>query len=95
MSTFTKPDGGTVGHLPETIEHFLISDETLFNWHEKGYIKAYRPTGGGPLLYDWAEIEQALLDNPGRMRDGRKRGPRGKVLPIQLPKVARAEAVES
>lgn len=67
-----------------TARLFEVSTRTIENWHEKGYITAYRD-GTGPLLYDSEEIERALASRPrSQMRDGRRRGEKGRIVPMPV-----------
>lgn len=82
MSDVTA-DGRSLHDAEFTARHFLIHTNTLDNWLSKGYVRAYRANGAGPLLYDLDEIETALVRIGRRkMRDGRRRGARGRVVAV-------------
>jgi len=70
--------------IEPTARLFQVSTRTIENWHEKGYIAAYRD-GSGKLHYDADEIERALASRPRtEMRDGRKRGAKGRIVPMPV-----------
>jgi hypothetical protein len=63
--------------------HVMVSPDTIVNWHHRGYIRAYRLAGIRGLHFDLDEIERGFKTfGPGKMRDGRKRGARGRVVPV-------------
>lgn len=68
--------------------HLQISSRTADLWHSKDYITGYLDEGGS-LVYNLEEVELAIALSGGRMRDGRKRGKKGRV----VPKPVRVEAV--
>jgi len=62
---------------------FQVGTDTITNWLHRGYIRAYRIDGVRALQYDLDEIERAFkVYGPARMRDGRKRGAKGRVVPL-------------
>ncbi|GAA1161496.1 hypothetical protein F6W69_06045 [Microbacterium oxydans] len=66
-----------------TARHFLVHPNTIENWLSRGYIRAFRLNGTGPLLFDLDEIERAFkVYGPSKMRDGRKRGAKGRVVAV-------------
>lgn len=74
--------------ISPTARLFQVSTRTIENWHEKGFIAAYRD-GSGVLQYDSEEIERALAARPRtQMRDGRRRGPRGRIVPMPIQAVS-------
>lgn len=76
-------DGKRLHNAEYTARYFLIHPNTLENWLSRGYIRAFRLDGSGPLLYDLDEIERAFkLHGPRKMRDGRKRGAKGRVVAV-------------
>ena len=68
--------------------HLQISSRTADLWHSKDYITGYFDDDEG-LVYNLEEVELAIAMSNGRMRDGRKRGKKGRV----VPKPVRVEAV--
>lgn len=75
-----------------TARWFNVSERTIENWHAAGYITGYSD-GTSTLLYDLDEIERALASRPRtQMRDGRRRGPSGRVVPLPIVPEAKAAA---
>lgn len=82
-----------LGTLAETARFFQVSPRTIENWHERGYIVGYRTTSR-EIRFDLDEIELKLTTMPrSKMRDGRRRGRRGRV--VVLPVVVEAVDVEA
>jgi hypothetical protein len=69
--------------------HFHINPRTVDLWHSKGFITGY--VGDEGIEYNLEAVELAMRMNPFSMRDGRKRGKQGRV----VPKPVQAETVES
>ncbi|WP_345801938.1 hypothetical protein AAIB33_02185 [Microbacterium sp. AZCO] len=70
--------------LGETAKHFAVSERTVENWHERGYITAFRGADNR-LYYSIEEIELALAARPrSEMRDGRRRGKHGRIVPLPV-----------
>lgn len=73
--------------------HFQVTEQTVTNWHERGYIIGYK-ADARTILYDIDEIERALKIYPrSRMRDGRRLGSKGRVVvlsaqPVRVPAVS-------
>lgn len=68
-----------------TAQFFQVHSATVDNWLGKGYIRAYKLNNSGPLLFDIDEIERAFkLYGPRKMRDGRRRGAKGRVVPLAV-----------
>lgn len=68
----------------ETATYFQVSESTIENWHERGYIAAYR-SGSRTLLYNLDEIEAKLRAMPrSKMRDGRSRR-MGRIVALPIP----------
>ncbi len=68
-----------------------VHPATVENWLGRGYIRAYRVNGTGPILFDLDEVERAFsMLGPKKMRDGRRRGAKGRVVPIAVVATDRA-----
>lgn len=63
------------------------SPRTLDNWHSRGYITAFR-SSDGTLLFDLDAVELAMRMRPFEMRDGRKRGAHGSIVPLPVSAVS-------
>lgn len=68
--------------------HLQINPRTVDLWHSKGFITGF--VGDAGVEYHLEAVELAMSMNPFSMRDGRKRGARGRV----VPKPVRAEVVD-
>ena len=71
----------------QTANHFQVTEQTVTNWHERGYIIGYK-VDSRTILYDLDEIERALRFYPrSKMRDGRRLGSKGRVVVLPSPPV--------
>lgn len=75
-------DGKRLRTTAETARHFMVHPATIENWHGHGYVRAFRLDGTGPILFDIDEVERAFKVHGSKMRDGRRRGAKGRVLPV-------------
>lgn len=69
----------------ETARHFQVSTTTIENWLHRGFIRAYRVDGQRTLLYNLDEIDRAFRVHSPKMRDGRRRGAKGRVVAVVVP----------
>lgn len=68
----------------ELAAHFQVSTRTVDSWHGRGFVTGYRDLDGA-MRFNLQAVELAMRMNPFSMRDGRKRGKRGVVVPMPVP----------
>lgn len=85
MSTDNSPTARRLRNLADTAEYAQVHPATVESWHGKGYISAYKLNNSGPILFDLDELERAFKTyGPQKMRDGRRRGAKGRVVPLAV-----------
>ncbi|KRB38817.1 helix-turn-helix domain-containing protein [Microbacterium sp. Root180] len=78
-------DGKRLRTTADTARHFMVHPATVENWLSRGFIRAFRVDGAGPILFDIDEVDRAFKVHAPKMRDGRRRGARGRVVAIVVP----------
>ena len=73
----------------ELAAELQVGLRTIDSWHSRGLITAYRDDNR-VLRFNLAAVELAMAMNPHKMRDGRRRGVAGKIVPMPVE----AEGVE-
>ncbi|CAN7443282.1 hypothetical protein LJR042_002866 [Microbacterium maritypicum] len=83
MSETNTPAARRFRNAEGAASHFMVTAETLTNWHHRGYIRGYRIEGVRGIQFDLDEIERAFkVYGPSKMRDGRRRGAKGRVVAV-------------
>lgn len=84
MST-DNPTARRLRDLAGTAAYAQVHPATVESWHGKAYITAYKVNNAGPIMFDLDELERAFkLFGPHKMRDGRRRGAKGRVVPLAV-----------
>ena len=85
MSSDNTPTDRRLRDMAGTAEYAQVHPATVESWHGKGYITAYKLNNSGPIMFDLDELERAFkLFGPQKMRDGRRRGAKGRVVPLAV-----------